>query len=393
MTSNLKRTPRSFLYLSVMGLFAIFSSSMSKSPTLTLFAISLGASDPQIGLIAAASTVPGVLASLPFGIFSDIYGRRKIILASAFLFAVAPFLYLLVTSPIQLGIVRFFHGFATAIFGPVSVALVADLFPSRRGERMSVFSSATLLGRWIAPFVGGFLLTVSNQSFQTVYLVCGISAILALLAATRIHPERTSTSRTGHRSVSAAFHEGFQQVVSERRIFAVSFIEAGQLFAYGAVEAFIPKYGQAILELGDWQIGAVLGLMGVLLMVTKPVMGVFSDRVGRRLPIRIGLVLGATSLVAMFLANSFLSLAIVLMVFGTSMAMVTASTSPLVADLCKEKSYGSALGVLDTIMDIGQTLGPIALGLLIPILFYYMSFALVGLMLLLLAVLFTVAFR
>jgi len=173
----------------------------------------------------------------------------------------------------------------------------------------------------------------------------------------------------------------------------VSAIEAGQLFAYGAVEAFIPKYGQAVIGLNDWQIGAVLGLMGVLLMATKPLMGVLSDRTGRRLPIGAGLVVGAVALFAMFLANSLVSLTVVLMVFGVGVAMVTASTSPLITDLCKQKAYGSALGVLDTIMDIGQTLGPIVFGFLITALFYYVSFALVGIVLLILALLFVVAVR
>jgi len=380
-----------FFFLSVMGLFAIFSSTMSKSPTLTLFATSLGASDPEIGLMAAASTIPGIIASLPFGILSDVYGRRKIILLSAVLFGLSPFLYLFVANPFQLALVRFVHGFATAIFGPVSVALVADLFPIRRGEKMSIFSSATLFGRLMAPFIGGILLTLTNKNFHTVYLVCGVSAILAFVAATMIHPEKTATSqRLEHRNISASFREGFSEVISEPRIFVVSFVEAGQFFAYGAVEAFIPKYGEKIMGLSDWQIGVVLGLEVALLMLTKPFMGRLSDRVGRRLPIIIGLVLGASSLALMSLATSFLPLVLVLMVFGVAMAMVTTSTSPLIADLCKQKSYGSAMGVLDTIMDIGQTLGPITFGLLLLILDYYVSFALVGVILLTLALLFMV---
>jgi len=383
-----------FIFLSVMGIFAIFSSTMSKSPTLTLFATSLGASDPEIGLIAAASTIPGIIASLPFGILSDVYGRRKVILLSAVLFGLSPFLYLFVTNSFQLALVRFVHGFATAIFGPVSVALVADIFPTCRGEKMSIFSSVTLFGRLMAPFIGGILLTLTNKNFHTVYLVCGVSAIFAFAAAIMIHPEKTATSqRFEHRNIGATFREGFGEVISERRIFAVSVVEAGQYFAYGAVETFIPKYGEKILGLGDWQIGVVLGLEVALLMLTKPIMGFLSDRVGRRLPIIIGLVLGASSLVLMFLATSFLPLVLILMVFGIAMAMVTASTSPLIADLCKQKSYGSAMGVLDTIMDVGQTLGPITFGLLLPILYYYVSFALVGVVLLALALLFMAIVR
>jgi MFS family permease len=75
------------------------------------------------------------------------------------------------------------------------------------------------------------------------------------------------------------------------------------------------------------------------------------------------------------------------------MAAVTASTSPLVADLSKEKSYGSAIGLLDTIMDVGQTLGPITFGLLLPVFYYYVSFALVGLLLLVFSFIFAVAVR
>jgi len=366
---------------------------MSKSPTLTLFAISFGASDPEIGLIAAASTIPGIIASLPFGILSDVYGRRKVILVSACFFAVSPFLYLFVTNSFQLALVRFFHGFATAIFGPVSVALVADLFPTRRGGKMSVFSSTTLLGRLMAPFIGGFLLTLTNKNFHAVYLVCGVSALLAFTAATKIKPQEENSQRPETRSLGEVFKRGFGEVVSDFRILVVSCVEAAQFFAYGAVEAFIPKFGEKVLNLSAWQVGAVLGLEVALLMLTKPYMGRLSDKIGRRLPIIVGLFIGSLSLALMFLAASFLSLVLILMAFGVAMAAVTASTSPLVADLCKQKSYGSAMGVLDTIMDIGQTLGPITIGLLIPIFYFYVSFALIGVVLLVLALAFAVAFR
>jgi len=376
-----------------MGLFAILSSTMSKSPTLTLFAVSLGASDLEIGLIAAASTIPGIIASLPFGILSDVYGRRKVILVSAFFFAVSPFLYLFVTNSLQLALVRFFHGFATAIFGPVSVALVADFFPTRRGEKMAVFSSVTLFGRLMAPFIGGFLLTLTNKNFHTVYLVCGVSALLAFTAATRIKPEGESSQTRESRSLTEVMKSGFGEVVSDSRILIVSGVEAAQYFAYGAVEAFVPKFGEQVLNLKDWEIGTVLGLEVALLMLTKPYMGRLSDKIGRRLPIIVGLFGGALSLTLMFLANSFLSLAFILMVFGVAMSAVTASTSPLVADLCKQRAYGSAMGVLDTIMDVGQTLGPITIGLLTPIFHYYVSYAIVGVILLVLALAFAVAVR
>jgi len=58
---NLKIT--SFFIVSFIGFFALFSSTMSKSPILPLFAESLITSEFEmqfIGYVLAASTVPGI---------------------------------------------------------------------------------------------------------------------------------------------------------------------------------------------------------------------------------------------------------------------------------------------------------------------------------------------
>lgn len=144
-----------FILLCIMGGLAIFSSTMSKSPVLPLFIRALDVPLGTVGFIAAASTVVGIVVSLPAGILSDIIGRRRVILIAAIVFASAPFLYLLVTEPWHLVLVRIYHGFATAILGPVAMAAVADTFDSGRGEKMGWYSSATMVGRFLAPFVGG----------------------------------------------------------------------------------------------------------------------------------------------------------------------------------------------------------------------------------------------
>jgi hypothetical protein len=53
----------SFFIISFIGFFALFSSTMSKSPILPLFAkslITLKFEEPFFGYIIAASTVPGI---------------------------------------------------------------------------------------------------------------------------------------------------------------------------------------------------------------------------------------------------------------------------------------------------------------------------------------------
>jgi DHA1 family multidrug resistance protein-like MFS transporter len=180
-----------FLLLCIMGGLAIFSSTMAKNPALPLFIRSMGVPISTVGFIAAASTVVGIIISLPAGILSDIIGRRRVILIAAVVFATAPFLYLLINAPWQLVMVRIYHGLATAILGPVALAAVADTFETGRGERMAWYSSATMVGRFLAPFVGGIL--IFGENFHWVYLADGFAGVLALVAAIRL-PRTTTTS-------------------------------------------------------------------------------------------------------------------------------------------------------------------------------------------------------
>src|SRR3989304_3836053 len=170
-----------FILLCIMGGLAIFSSTMAKNPALPLFIRSMGVPVSTLGFIAAASTVVGIVISLPAGILSDLIGRRRVILIAAIVFATAPFLYLIINAPWQLVLVRIYHGLATAILGPVAMAAVADTFEKGGGERMAWYSSATMVGRFLAPFAGGLL--IFGDDFRWVYLADGFARALAPAAA------------------------------------------------------------------------------------------------------------------------------------------------------------------------------------------------------------------
>src|SRR5512136_2376827 len=176
-----KRGVQFYWIICIVGLFAILSSTMSKNPVLNLYASSLGTPNAWTGFIAAASTIPGILISLPAGSLSDVLGRRKMLLISGIIFASAPFLYLFINSWWELIPIRFYHGFATAIFVPVANAAIVDLFPAKKGARIATFSSMTLVGRGIAPFLGGYILSVTNNNYSDLYLAVGTAGITALL--------------------------------------------------------------------------------------------------------------------------------------------------------------------------------------------------------------------
>lgn len=371
--------PSFFILIALIGGLAIFSSTLSKTPVLPLFAHSLHATPAEIGWIVMASTIPGVLISYPAGALSDYLGSRRLLLASLVVFATAPFLYLLVKTAPQLMAVRFYHGFATAIFGTVASAAIAERYTTERAARLSTYSSVTIVGRSIAPFLGGSLISLAN--FHAVYIACAVSGVLALgvgLFLKDHEPRPITKLELPH------FWTSLVTVLRDRGIMLVSLVEAAQYLVFGAIEAFLALFA-ASLGIPAWQIGIILGVQLVSIVFAKPLMGRVSDRVGRRQVILPGLLIGAASVVLLPYFPNFIGLSVLSLAFGIGFATVTSSTSALVADLTRDGRYGSSMGVLRTVMDVGQSIGPVLTGFMVGVAGYGSAFTLLAAILVLAA--------
>ena len=380
-----------FPFLCVIGAFAILSSTMSKNPVLNPFAESLGTPEAVMGFIAAASTIPGILISLPAGSLSDIFERERVLLASSIVFASAPFLYLPIGSWWQLILVRFYHGFATAIFVPVAREAIAEHYPSKRGEKISTFTSATIVGRSIAPFLGGFILSITIWNYHTYYLVVSVAGLAALLTTMMLVKNKggeikiqtaSIRSRTSDQNAELRPIHGWREVMRNPGIIVATAIDAAAYYVYGAVEFFLVGYLKKIALLDASMIGIITGMQIALIPVLSPFFGRLSDKVGRKIPIATGLVIGGLPLLAISQTTQFLPLLVISMTYGLGFVLVTSSTPALVGDVAHKESYGAAMGFLATIMDVGQTLGPIVTGFLLAMFGYSGSFASLGLILL-----------
>ena len=379
-----------FRLLCITGLFAIFSSTISKSPVLPLFAAHLGADPSGVGFVAAVSAFTGVLFSIPAGLFSDRFGKRRMLLFSSCIFAAVPFLYPFVTQIWQLAAVRFLHGFATAIFIPVAMAFVSELFHKERGEKMGWFSTSTLLGRFAAPIVGGSIIGAfalnPNIGYRAVYIVCGLAGVVTLLLSFFL--PQTGESHHHNQPWSETFTT-FKTVLANKGILVTCTVEAAILFAYGTFETFLPLYAIS-MGLSPYKTGIFLSAQVITLALSKPVMGRFSDRHGRKPQIFAGALIGAVSIGCMGIFPGFLPLLVLSIFFGLSLSIVTSATSAYIADLSSREARGSAMGVFGSIMDIGHTTGPLLSGIVATHFGFAKSFIGASLVLILFAFIFLV---
>ena len=380
-----------FLALVLAGFLARVGYQMARSPVLPRFAQDLGATPELIGVIVAASTLTGVVIKLPAGALSDVLGRKRVMLLGCAFFAAPPFLYPFVQSPGALLALRFLHGFATAIFSPVASAFVADLSQRGRGERLGWFAASGDLGSTLGALVGGLLLFYT-ASYPMTYLTVGVLGLLPLLIVLRLPDEAPRSTGATLRARSAEFWSGIAEVLRSRAVLVASALEAALYVGYGAFLGFFPTYGKGI-GLNDAQIALVMGAQLGTTMLAKPLSGRLSDRLGRKPMILAGLFLCAATLPLIPTLTSLWLLFPVSALFGLGVAIVTPSTTALVADLVKAGRMGSAMGVFGTIWDSGEAAGPILAGVLIASLSYPPAFGLIAAFMAATALLFLLAVK
>jgi MFS family permease len=352
--------------LFLIGFFAIFSTTISKNPVLPLFSQALGASDAVIGLIAAVSPLAGILFSFPVGVLSDHVGRRRLLIASGLVFLIAPLLYLFITDPFWLIPVRFFHGTATAILGPVISAIIAERFPEKKGEMLGQYSSATLIGRTLAPLAGGaiisfFILYPGLIPYKMVYVAAAMAAVPVFLLTLTYREDNAGRLAILPFSL---FKRSFVTFFSNRRLRATAMVDMATYFAFGAVETFLPLvlFSQGV---SAYQIGILFAVQVVIIAVTKPIFGRIADRVDKRGQIVAGLLLLGCFVAVIPFASSFGMLLSVSSLLGIGMSLSTVATSAYVADMAREEEMGASMGALSSVMDIGHAAGPLVTGVII----------------------------
>ena len=376
---------RDFNNLCTVGFLARFSYALARNPVLPLFALFLGAGPEAVGLAVGISTVTGILFKLPAGALSDVVGRRRTMLAGLMAFGLIPLAYFFIDSYRALIVVRFLHGLATAIYGPVAMAVVAEAAGSRRGELLSWFSSVGIIGTLLGAPIGGLVLDVGTSGgpvlwqFRMVFALSAVSGMAALLLGLKTLGV-DAPPETGHAAGSGLqrFRQGIGQVLSDRRLVTTSAVEGVQNMGMGALEAFLPIYAVTVVGLSEFQAGLLWGMQIFVTMLSKPLLGKMSDARGRRGLIVAGLVLCGGALAAIPFLHAFMPLLAASLVFGMGEALVTSSSAALVADMCRDRQFGSAMGAFGTIFDIGHASGPICAGLLIGWAGYQVTFPLLA---------------
>jgi MFS transporter, DHA1 family, multidrug resistance protein len=370
--------------------FAAYCSyAICRVPLLPMFARELGAGPALVGFVMGASTLTGVFVKLPAGALSDLFGRRRLLLAGALVFASMPFTYLAVSTLALLIWLRFLHGSATAIFGPVASASLSDVAPpTRRGAWLSMYSTAQGAGQALGPVFAGYLIAAGR--FDLAFVTAGAIGLGVPLIVAGWRGAPATASKCGS---WPEFKRGVMEVGRDRLVLATSAAQAAQFVLNGTLNAFLPLYGREALGLTATQLGWLFGVQTLTTLAVRPAIGFLSDRAGRRWVIVTGLTICSLAVFSLSLVATGSALLIAVVVYAAGVATTTAATGAFITDVTRRARYGAAHGVFGTIYDVGDALGPIVAGLLVVAVGYGRMFQIMAAVALTIAVAFSITAR
>jgi predicted MFS family arabinose efflux permease len=266
---------------------------------------------------------------------------------------VSSFAFAAANSALALGGARFVQGIASTATWAGALAWISITAPSsRRGEVIGTAFGAAIFGAVLGPAFGGL------ADFAGVGLAFTIvGAVMLAFAAL------ASLARPANRENASL--AGLRRAFRDRRFVGGLWLNMLPAMLFGLLIVLIPL----ALDDAGWgtfAIAAVFFGSGLVEVVLNPMLGRFSDRVGRLLPIRAAL--GASVVVALALAVSSRAAILALLVsaagisFGSlyTPGMSLTSHRAEVAGLAQ----GLAFGVMNTAWALGEVIGPSAGGAL-----------------------------
>ncbi len=219
-----------------------------------------------VALMQTAATLPVFLLALPAGVLSDIFDRRRLLIAIQILMAsVSGTLLILshnnwLTAEWLIGL-TFVGGIGAALFGPAWQAIVPELVPRQEMKNAVALNSLGInIARAIGPATGGLLLaSLGAMAAYGADVASYFIVIAALLAWKR--PAKAQDELNEH--FFGAFRAGLRYVKASRELHRVLFRAAMFFIFASALWALLPLIARQLLQGTAGFYGMMLGAVGI----------------------------------------------------------------------------------------------------------------------------------
>jgi MFS family permease len=282
----------------------------------------IGASSAQIGLMASAFLVAGLVSAPVVGLLADRLGHGRVLWMALLTHAVIVVGYIAATRPHHLLVLRVLEGAAAMGVLPPARALMNGFAPRhRQAEALGLVSAAELMGILVGPALGAFL--ASFVGFTGSFLVSASGlALVAVWVFVVLPPRAESLPDAQAGAASRAFTPRLTIAYVLRALLSVP-----QGVATAVWSLYMADRGAPVPV-----IGLSFTTFALPAILAAPVAGRISDRHGRFWPLVAGLAASAAVYCLYGFPLSPLAIVALSLVEGSGAAVARSSLDGFLAD-------------------------------------------------------------
>lgn len=346
---------RPFVLLCV-AMFLGYANQWVVTPIIPLYVDSHGGSAFIAGLALLAFAIPSVVVRPFAGRLSDRWNAAGVLALGLVLMALGsallllPLLWMVFVGNVVRGVG--WAGLNTGGYTRLASAAPAD----RRGEAAGYYTSATAAASMIFPAVALWLLQ-GSASYDDVFVLSILISLVGLPFALALArgPDRNDKPR------DLPGTSGASAPLLDRGVLIATGLNLCSTLAMPSVMAFLPLYARS---LGIEHIGLFYVIAGVTSIIVRPLLGKWSDGMGRAPAIAMGLAAQFVGISLIVLAEGIGVILAGGVFVALGSAMTGAATTALAMDLANPQSRGHAMATFSISFQIGAGVGAIVSGAL-----------------------------
>lgn len=311
-----------------------------------------------VGLLITVFTLPGVLLTPVFGILADRFGRKRILVPSLVLFAIAGGAGAFVSDFNTLLTLRFIQGIGAAALGSLNSTLIGDIYSGKeRIEAMGYNASVLSIGTATYPALGGALALFGwNLPFILPILALPV-ALLVLFKLNNPEPEAqgdlleylaNAVKSINSKEVYLLFTAGI-----------ITFV-----LLYGGYLSFFPFIIEGTFGATSLTTGLVMFSMSITNALTASQLRRLAARFSIKALLKVAFLFIALAFVLVPFVTNLWQLLIPALIFGVGQGLNNPSNQTLLAGLAPMEYRAAFMSINGMVLRIGQTIGPLFMGLM-----------------------------
>jgi len=260
--------------------FAASSQIMIISPILPRIGEQLNIDETLQGTLVSAYAILVGLMALVMGPISDKIGRRKILLYGSAGMAIALSLHGLAFDYYSLLLVRSLAGVAGGVLSGAAVSYVGDYFPyDKRGWANGWIMSGIAMGQIVGIPLGTVL--AAQLGFQAPFLVFAVIMALDFFIVLKYLPQPNVELDKNRITVVSALKK-YAEMLTHTEIIAASISYLTMFFSVSIFIVFLPTWLEKTFAVSGNEIASLFLVGGIANVLTGPIVGKLSDKIGRK---------------------------------------------------------------------------------------------------------------